>query len=58
MKDSDKKIVLDGSDYLFELSKIPASGVDTDQLKADGLYDQYKKSGFTYKLNVSRRKTA
>lgn len=58
MKDSDKKIVLDGSDYLFELSKIPASGVDTDQLKADGLYDQYKKSGFTYKLNVSRRKSA
>jgi predicted phage-related endonuclease len=58
MKDSDKKIVLDGFDYLFELSKIPASGVDTDQLKADGLYDTYKKSGFTLKLTINRRKVS
>lgn len=51
MKDSDKKIVLPGSRYTFELSRTPA-GIDTDRLKADGLYDQYRKKGYTYKLNA------
>lgn len=58
MKDSDQKIVVDGSVYSYEVSKTTASGVDIDLLKADGLYDKYKKSGFTYKLIVNRRKSA
>jgi len=58
MKDSDKKIVVDGSVYDFEVSRTASSGVDIDRLKNDGLYDNYKKSGFTYKLMVNRRKIA
>lgn len=58
MKDSDKKIVLDGSAYVFEVSRSQASGVDTDRLKADGIYDTYRKTGYTYKLNMKRKEEA
>jgi hypothetical protein len=58
MKSSDEKIVVDGFKYSFEMSRSAATGVDTDQLRADGLYDTYKKSGFTLKLAINRRKTA
>lgn len=58
MKSSDKKIVVDGFKYSFEMSRSAATGVDTVQLKADGLYDIYKNSGFTLKLTINRRKTA
>jgi len=54
MKDSDKKIQAAGNRYLFEVSKAAASGVDTDRLKADGLYDKYKKQGFTTKITIKR----
>lgn len=58
MKDSDKKIVLDGSAYVFEVSRSQGSGIDTDRLKADGIYDTYRKTGFTYKLNMKRKEDA
>jgi len=54
MKESDKKIQAAGSRYLFEVSKAAASGVDTDRLKADGLYEKYRKSGFTTKITIKR----
>lgn len=54
MKDSDKKIQAAGKMYLFEVSKTAASGVDTNRLKADGLYDKYKKQGFITKITIKR----
>lgn len=54
MNDSDKKIQATGSRYLFEVSKAAASGIDTDRLKEDGLYDKYKKQGFTTKITIKR----
>jgi uncharacterized coiled-coil protein SlyX len=54
MKESDKKIQAAGTRYLFEVSKDAASGVDTDRLKADGLYEKYRKSGFTTKITIKR----
>jgi len=54
MKESDKKIQAAGTRYLFEVSKAAASGVDTDRLKADGLYEKYRKSGFTTKITIKR----
>ena len=54
MKDSDKKIQATGSRYLFEVSKAAASGIDTNRLKEDGLYDKYKKQGFTTKITIKR----
>jgi len=55
MKDNDKKIEVEGVQYIFEVSRAAAGGVDTERLKADGLYDKYKKTGFTTKFNVNRR---
>jgi hypothetical protein len=54
MKESDKKIEVTGQAYRFEVSKTAASGVDTDRLKKDGLYEQYKKTGFTTKITIGR----
>ena len=54
MGETDNKIILPGTTYQFEVSKTAASGVDTDRLKADGLYDTYKKSGFTFRLNIKK----
>ena len=54
MSDSDKKIQAAGKLYLFEVVKVAASGIDTDRLKADGLYDKYRKSGFTTKITIKR----
>jgi uncharacterized coiled-coil protein SlyX len=54
MKDSDKKIQAAGKLYLFEVTKTAASGIDTDRLKADGLYEKYRKSGFTTKITIKR----
>lgn len=53
MKDSDKKIVLPGKLYSFEVAKTAASGIDIDKIKADGLYEKYRKIGYTYKLNIN-----
>jgi predicted phage-related endonuclease len=53
MKSSDQKIILPGSLYSFEVTKTTAPGIDTDKLKADGLYEKYRKTGFTYKLNIN-----
>lgn len=53
MKDSDKKIETTGSMYVFEVSRT-AAGLDTARLKADGLYDQYKKDGYTTKITYRR----
>lgn len=53
MKDSDKKIILNGSVYSFEVTKKDPSGIDTQRLKADGLYDKYKKTDCTYALNIN-----
>lgn len=55
MKDSDKKIIFDGCEYSFTVSRTSSSSVDTNKLKADGLYDKYKKTGTTVKLNVERK---
>lgn len=54
MKDSDKKIEVAGAIYQFAVSRAAAGGVDTDKLKKDGLYEQYKKTGFTTKLTIGR----
>jgi uncharacterized coiled-coil protein SlyX len=54
MSESDKKIQAAGKLYMFEVSKTAASGVDTDRLKKDGLYDKYKKQGFTTKITIKR----
>ena len=54
MKESNKKIQAAGNRYLFEVSKAAASGIDTDRLKADGLYEKYRKSGFTTKITIKR----
>jgi hypothetical protein len=54
MKDSDKKITAKGQFYFVEVSKKTASGIDTDRLKQDGLYDKYKKNGFTAEIKIKR----
>jgi predicted phage-related endonuclease len=58
MKDSDKKIVVDGALYSVELTKAAPSGIDTERLKADGLYEQYKKTDASYKLNINKKEIA
>ncbi|WP_199615519.1 hypothetical protein [Paenibacillus alkalitolerans] len=54
MKESDKKIEVAGQAYRFEVTKAAAGGIDTDRLKKDGLYEQYKKTGFTTKITIGR----
>lgn len=58
MRDSDKKIVLDGTEYQFEVFRSPAPGIDVDRLKADGLYGVYRKTGYIYKLNIKTKEEA
>lgn len=55
MGDGDKKIDALGEAYAFEVIKAVAGGIDTDKLKAAGLYDTYKKTGFTNKFTMRRK---
>ncbi|MEL7609519.1 MAG: YqaJ viral recombinase family protein [Bacillota bacterium] len=55
MKESDKKIQAEGSEYVFEVSRT-APGLDTERLKKDGIYEQYLKTGYGVKININRRK--
>lgn len=54
--DGDKQVVLSGSKYVYTLAKSVTEGIDKDRLKADGLYDKYKKSAETYRLTIKERK--
>lgn len=54
MTDNDKKIEAVGTQYCFEVTRAAAGGIDTDRLKKDGLYDQYKKTGYTTKFTFKR----
>ncbi|MCG3771818.1 MAG: hypothetical protein JW384_03014 [Nitrosomonadaceae bacterium] len=55
MGDNDKKIEVTGTEYKVEVSRAAAGGVDTEKLKEDGLYEKYKKTGYTAKLTIGRK---
>lgn len=45
-RDGDKKVSIHGSKFEWTVSKTPGrTSVDTDKLKADGIYDKYIKQG-------------
>jgi len=55
MKDSDKKIILPGTQYDFTVSRSCSTRVDSAALKKAGIYDQYAKTSEVIKLNVERK---
>lgn len=57
MGETDKRIQVEGNAYEFEVMRTSSSGVDTERLKKDGLYETYKKSTPTTKFTY-RRKTS
>lgn len=55
-KDGDKQVIVNGGKYVYTLARSVSEGIDKDRLKADGLYDKYKKASETYRLTVKERK--
>lgn len=54
MSNNDKKIQVAGKLYRFEVTKTITTGIDTDRLKQDGLYEKYKKQNIITKITVKR----
>lgn len=52
------KVEAQGRDYIWSLSRSETSKVDEARLKADGLYDLYKKTEVGFRMTVSKRKEA
>lgn len=52
-RDGDKKVELAGKKYTWTLAKSVRKGVDTDLLKADGLYEDYCKTSESLTLKKS-----
>ena len=50
------KVVYAGASYGFTVSKVTTSKVDTEALKADGLYEKYVVPSISYKITIKRVK--
>lgn len=57
-QDGQTKVEAQGRDYIWSLSRNEVSKVDEARLKADGLYDLYKKTEVGFRMTVSKRKEA
>lgn len=49
-RDSDKKVEIKGSTYVWTVSKTESTSIDKDALTADGLLDKYTKKTETYRM--------
>lgn len=52
-RDGDKKVEITGSKYVWTVTKSIRPSVDSDKLKADGLYEKYTKKSETLSLKKS-----
>ena len=55
-RDGDNKVVIEGNDYVFTLSRSEKLTIDEDALKADGLYDKYAVPTETFRFTQTRKK--
>ena len=54
MGTTDNRIMVTGRAYVAEVRRAAASGVDIEALKADGLYEKYRRTGTTSKITLRR----
>jgi hypothetical protein len=55
-RDGDNKVVIEGNDYVFTLSRSKKLTIDEDALKADGIYDKYAVPTETFRFTQTRKK--
>ncbi len=55
-RDGDNKVVIEGNDYAFTLSRSEGLRIDEDALKADGIYDKYAVLTETFRFTQTKRK--
>ena len=55
-RDGDNKVVIEGNDYVFTLSRSEGLRIDEDALKADGIYDKYAVLTETFRFTQTRKK--
>jgi predicted phage-related endonuclease len=55
-RDGDNKVVIEGNDYVFTLSRSKKLTIDEDALKADGIYDKYAVPTETFRFTQTKKK--
>jgi predicted phage-related endonuclease len=55
-RDGDNKVVIEGNDYVFTLSRSEGLTIDEDALKADGIYDKYAVPTETFRFTQTKKK--
>lgn len=58
MRDGDKKAEIQGTGYVWAISRSTTTKLDEGRLKEDGLYDKYTKEDTTYRMTVTKKKEA
>lgn len=51
----DKKVAIDGAEFIWTVSYTQTTDIDKDALKSDGLFEKYSKTTDSYKLTVKER---
>ena len=56
MREGDKKAEIQGTGYVWAISRSTTHKLDEERLKKDGLYDLYAKEDTSYRMTVTKKK--